>query len=149
MPDVMSWIREGNDYDASLPEIANETVSAQNRVTQWLSSCDFNDPNKDLKNKNKYENIEVIDLTQDSDLSTPETGKSVVDNETTSPFFRNKSKSSAEQNNAMYFSNSFSATRSIDDFLVLRGKLSPNKRREINQSNGMIYLLLYFEFMKK
>lgn len=149
MPDVMSWIREGNDYDASLPEIANETVSAQNRVTQWLSSCDFNDPNKDLKNKNKYENIEVIDLTQDSDLSTPETGKSVVDNETTSPFFRDKPKSSAEQNNAMYFSNSFSATRSIDDFLVLRGKLSPNKRREINQSNGMIYLLLYFEFMKK
>ncbi|CAB4484825.1 unnamed protein product [Rhizophagus irregularis] len=138
MPDVMSWIREGNDYDASLPEIANETVSAQNRVTQWLSSCDFNDPNKDLKNKNKYENIEVIDLTQDSDLSTPETGKSVVDNETTSPFFRNKSKSSAEQNNAMYFSNSFSATRSIDDFLVLRGKLSPNKRREINQSNVTI-----------
>ncbi|PKK71572.1 hypothetical protein RhiirC2_778259 [Rhizophagus irregularis] len=136
MPDVMSWIREGNDYDASLPEIANETVSAQNRVTQWLSSCDFNDPNKDLKNKNKYENIEVIDLTQDSDLSTPETGKSVVDNETTSPFFKDKSKSSAEQNNAMYFSNSFSATRSIDDFLVLRGKLSPNKRREINQSNA-------------
>ncbi|CAB4383585.1 unnamed protein product [Rhizophagus irregularis] len=138
MPDVMSWIREGNDYDASLPEIANETVSAQNRVTQWLSSCDFNDPNKDLKNKNKYENIEVIDLTQDSDLSTPETGKSVVDNETTSPFFKDKSKSSAEQNNAMYFSNSFSATRSIDDFLVLRGKLSPNKRREINQSNVTI-----------
>jgi hypothetical protein len=146
MPDVMSWIREGNDDDAPLPEIINEPVSTQKRVTQWLSSCNFNDSNKDLKNKkNKYENVEVIDLTQDTDLSIPEIEKpveSVVDNETTSPFFDNKFKTSiVEQNhyNTMYFSNSFSAKRSIDDFLVLRGKLSPNKRREIEQSNGMNY----------
>ncbi|GES97645.1 hypothetical protein RCL_jg8805.t1 [Rhizophagus clarus] len=136
MPDAMSWIREGND-DAPLSEIINEPVSAQDRVTHWLSNCDFNDSNKNLKNKNKYENIEVIDLTQDTDLSTPETGKSVDDNEITSPFFKKKVKSSDEQNhhNAMYFSNSFSATRSIDDFLILRGKLSPNKRPKIKQSN--------------
>ncbi|GBB85606.1 hypothetical protein RclHR1_01210014 [Rhizophagus clarus] len=139
MPDAMSWIREGND-DAPLSEIINEPVSAQDRVTHWLSNCDFNDSNKNLKNKNKYENIEVIDLTQDTDLSTPETGKSVDDNEITSPFFKKKVKSSDEQNhhNAMYFSNSFSATRSIDDFLILRGKLSPNKRPKIKQSNVTI-----------
>ncbi|CAI2162565.1 2173_t:CDS:10 [Funneliformis geosporum] len=51
---------------------------------------------------------------------------------TTSPFFNENSTPPNEQYlfDTTLFSNSFSATRSIDDFLLLRGTLQPGRRRE-------------------
>ncbi|RIA90755.1 hypothetical protein C1645_737644 [Glomus cerebriforme] len=168
MPNVMSWIQEENEDDVNLPEFVNESISGQDRVTQWLSSClksknVYNDievidltQNTDLPTPEKYavDNSLVIDLTQDADLSTPEKyavdntqvvdlptpEKSAVDNSSieTSPYFKNKSSVEQNHHNAIRFSNSFSATRSIDDFLILRGKLSAEKRREIEQNNVAI-----------
>ncbi|CAG8475326.1 13044_t:CDS:10 [Cetraspora pellucida] len=48
--------------------------------------------------------------------------------------FKDIQKSSTEPNivKSRYFADTFSATRSIDDFLILRGKIAPNKRRDID-----------------
>ncbi|CAG8486336.1 16609_t:CDS:10 [Funneliformis caledonium] len=134
IPDIMSWIRIGNENEKA-PSLENvndsiPNVSGQDRVPQRLS---------DLRNNNdveNYDDIECIDLTRDTESPAPKISAPEIPivhySSKTSPFFKNKVSSQNRPNlfDTTLFPDSFSATRSIDDYMLLRGKLSPGRRRE-------------------